>query len=805
MPPKTKAATAKTLIGQPDSVLTDEFFQAVQVDEAYGELLPFSGALQLPTVEQVVKLFFFLKEQVGPKNSHVSQNQISKKVVAYVVKYWKMAGFETVTEQSMMRKLNQEVEKYQMINKNKNRDSEKEVNKRKEYLDNVKKLFDVAASNLEESLVKDRLLTQDDENPLYRVNEGYTRKTEDIAFLEDQRGERKMVMGERDATFEARKIARNQKNLEKFGKVIVEVNNNENSSKTEADDSTDDEANDDIEFKIKDKVRKKDEPVIVEFPKDILNSPEVCAMLDRTATTSRNAVGIVSSILKAGKIDGQAADLSKFSLSRTTLERKRVSNRSVLMEQARQEFQESKPRHPALHWDGALVKDVTGTLQENESILVSGAPHYLEGKLLCVSKLVDEEGKPTSTGEAQASAVLEEIKAWGVEKDIVAFVFDTTASNTGRVRGATVRLQKELGRHIFFLGCRHHISELIVKAVWYCMFEQDLSPDNKFFSNIREVWDDLDTSPEAKFFVLDKNTFGREEALQFFQQILLKKNRRNDMMIRDDYRELAECSVMLLGDLPPSGKIFWRKPGACHKARFCAFGIYGLKALAFSSQLDLDDETIELLIRFCTFLTIIYIPHFLTSSIGCDAPVNDLRLFEQLFRFRTVDSQLADEALVLLRRHCWYLTPEVVVFSLFSGKVSNDEKSRLASRLLTLDSRIPKSEKLEKPKFPDITEKTKLVDLISSQSYRFFRILGLDFPWLAMDPVKWEEEETYVMAKEFVTTVKVTNDIAERGVKLAKDYATLLTKDDSIRDELLQGVERCRRKFPDFAKKTLNS
>ena len=74
-----------------------------------------------------------------------------------------------------------------------------------------------------------------------------------------------------------------------------------------------------------------------------------------------------------------------------------------------------------------------------------------------------------------------------------------------------------------------------------------------------------------------------------------------------------------------------------------------------------------------------------------------------------------------------------------------------------------------------------------------------------MDPVKWEEEETYVMAKEFVTTVKVTNDIAERGVKLAKDYATLLTKDDSIRDELLQGVERCRRKFPDFAKKTLNS
>ena len=120
-------------------------------------------------------------------------------------------------------------------------------------------------------------------------------------------------------------------------------------------------------------------------------------------------------------------------------------------------------------------------------------------------------------------------------------------------------------------------------------------------------------------------------------------------MIRDDYRELAECSVMLLGDVPPSGKIFWRRPGACHKARLCAFGIYGLKALAFSSQLNLDDESVQLLTRFCTFLTILYIPHFLSSSIGCDAPVNDLKLFKRLSVFRAVDSQLADEAIVVLR------------------------------------------------------------------------------------------------------------------------------------------------------------
>ena len=144
------------------------------------------------------------------------------------------------------------------------------------------------------------------------------------------------------------------------------------------------------------------------------------------------------------------------------------------------------------------------------------------------------------------------------------------------------------------------------------------------------------------------------------------------------------------------------------------------------------------------------------------------------------------------------------MFSPFSGKVSNDEKSRIASRVLTHEINIPKSEKLEKTKFPEIDQNTELVDLVSPQSYRFFKILGLDYQWLAMRPARWQEEESYRLAKEFVTSVKVTNDIAERGVKLAKDYATLLTKDDAIRAQLLQGLERCRRMFPDFAKKTLN-
>ena len=723
MPPKTKAETNKPVLGQPDSVLCPEFTLAVQEGKPSDDILPFSGPLKLPCIEQVLKLFYYFREQFGKKNGHVGQEEVIYKVIKHVVKYWDMAGFKVKTINNMVGQFKKQLAKYQSINKNQKRSSLTEQKKREDYLQEIKKLFDIATPGLEDLLHKSRLLGTDDENPRYRVKTGYTRKTEDISFLQDQRGDRKMLMDLKDTTYEERLENRKQKKLNKKGSGGKSVKKNEvatSLSDSDHEDSEDDDQEDDTDFSVKSRHQKKSETVLIELPRDILNSPEVCSMLDRTGTTSRKAVGVVSSILRTGKIDGKQADLSQFSLSRPGLERKRVHNRSVLMEQEIEEFQVKMPARAALHWDGKLIMDVTGVLQENEAILVSGAPHYLEGKILSVSKLVDEEGNPTSTGEAQAAAGLEQLKIWGVEKNIVALVFDTTSSNSGVHRGATVRLQTALGRPVFFLACRHHVSELIVKACWYSIFEADLSPDCKFFADIRSEWASLDTSSEAVIFTLDMDVQGRKEALDFYRELLLRKNRRNESTVRDDYRELAECAVILLGETPPSGKIFWRKPGACHKARFCAFGIYSLKALAFSQQLDLDDETVEALRRFCTFTTTIYIPHFLSSSIGCDAPVNDVSLFKKLYAFRSVDLQLAEEALVVLRRHCWYLTPEVVMFSLVSNKVSTDEKARMASKLLTLKSTIPSSYKIEKPKFPIMEEKTGLVDLVTSHSFKFF-------------------------------------------------------------------------------------
>ena len=43
------------------------------------------------------------------------------------------------------------------------------------------------------------------------------------------------------------------------------------------------------------------------------------------------------------------------------------------------------------------------------------------------------------------------------------------------------------------------------------------------------------------------------------------------------------------------------------------------------------------------------------------------------------------------------ITAEVVVFSLFSKKLSMEEKSRIVSRLFTHQAHVPETYKLEKP------------------------------------------------------------------------------------------------------------
>jgi len=293
--------------------------------------------------------------------------------------------------------------------------------------------------------------------------------------------------------------------------------------------------------------------------------------------------------------------------------------------------------------------------------------------------------------------------------------------------------------------------------------------------------------------------------------------------------------MVLLWEVPPNG-IFYRKPGACHKARFMArfmaFCLYVLKMLLFIRQMKLVPEAVEGLLRLGMFFVTIYIPYFLKASIGADAAVNDLALYKALCNYIDVDGPIVTAALEVrllilllclllqllpllllltcyhahlqvLSRHGWYTCQQTMVYSLFSHKVTLEQKSRIASRILTFE--VPEQYRLGKPVFQELTESTELQDLVGPYSHMIFTILGTDKDWLAQDPASWQESESYREMEDYVRNVKVTNDMAERGIKMATDYSKILTKNPEMRKKLLQGVEMSRKIHPDMKKTTMNT
>ena len=196
------------------------------------------------------------------------------------------------------------------------------------------------------------------------------------------------------------------------------------------------------------------------------------------------------------------------------------------------------------------------------------------------------------------------------------------------------------------------------------------------------------------------------------------------------------------------------------------------------------------------------------SSCGSDAAVNDLALHKKLRKFREDDEILAEEALKTLKRHLWYLSELTIPMAFFSDKVDEDIKSRLATKLLSLKKNKKDkvgSQKLSKLKFPKILPNTELYDLATEEPLEFFSIIKVDFNWLEQPVDSWDNSDDFQTAKTFVSTVKTTNDLAERAIKTATDYAQILTKNEDTRRRIIQGVEDHRRAYPDFSKKTLNN
>ena len=83
---------------------------------------------------------------------------------------------------------------------------------------------------------------------------------------------------------------------------------------------------------------------------------------------------------------------------------------------------------------------------------------------------------------------------------------------------------------------------------------------------------------------------------------------------------------------------------------------------------------------------------------------------------------------------------------------------------------------LGKPQFPQIDQTTTLAGFAGSDSWFLFRQLHLDPAFLQLAVSDWASSAAYQQCVRHIKAINVTNDCAERGVKLSPDYLAAPTE-----------------------------
>lgn len=96
-----------------------------------------------------------------------------------------------------------------------------------------------------------------------------------------------------------------------------------------------------------------------------------------------------------------------------------------------------------------------------------------------------------------------------------------------------------------------------------------------------------------------------------------------------------------------------------------------------------------------------------------------------------------------------------------------------------------------------------MCDFINNKSKDTLINLKIPDDFLTVSPILWNENASYIKAREFISDLKPINDVAERSVKLMQDFHGLITADEEQKQCLLQCVQEHRKLYPDCKKDTL--
>jgi len=725
---------------------------------------------KLPSIGMSLRFFLYHHNDLK-----ATVREASKITTAEISKFWMKARIPMRDPQHCQKKLEKLFEEWRLLKKNQGRKTPNQKAKEHAFSSKLDNLFDVAHA---------------DALNIIKI-------AEDRDFLLAQRkdGRQGSMIGVDKNLLRKESIADEKKNLLK---KRLEKMKSSQEMKTEVavlessttEDSNEDEEDEEYHHEVITSTVSEPGPSKAKRGRMEIITPKLATVLDRTKVSDRKAVFEVAETAKS-----LGCDINEVSLNRSTIRRKRMSNRIKESQKLKESLQRNVPL--IVHWDGKLLPELTGGKDKIDklAIIVSGKG---VSQMLAVAKL------PSATGEAQAQAIVNALNEWDIADQVIGMSFDTTSANSGKDKGACVLLEEKLEKKLFYFACRHHVMELIIGKVFNISLQiSSSSPDVPLFKRFQGYWEFIDRDKFETGLIDDKI----KDLLYDIKDEILKYAIKQETLLtpskpRDDYLEFIELIIIFLGGIPIRG-IRFMQPGAMHHARWMSKVIYSLKLFIFRSQFKLTKMEYRGLSNVCIFIIRIYFKAWVTASVTETSPYNDFELMNNLLKYSRIHEKIAKSASEKFSKHLWYLSEDLSGLSLFDSHVPLSTKRKLVEALQNKKGTKNPKKRID-VSLENFHEK-KFEDFVNENSMKLFKEMNLSLQFLTVDPEHWNSNPNYKDALELVKSIQVVNDHAERGIALIKEYTGILTKDEPQFQLLTRVVEEHRKAYPCSRKKDLTN
>jgi len=724
---------------------------------------------RLPSKKEVLGLFFYnkvIKKQTIRASAHST--------ALSVLEIWKNANIPTKLKKDVVARVENIFKEWQKLKKNKEnkaKRSENLQNKEKKWQSQLVDLFDIGHARALK-LIRNKEVMNFLESQRKMGQEGNLRSIKKI-FLKRK--------AQKEVRIERLKIRREEGEKKNEAEAVFEKISLQDFSSSEEESCLSDGEYEqsaqsaEVSSTSSGQPRKRGR-------KKLIND-NLAASLDAAKLSDRKAAVVIISTMKSCGIDPM-----KYNVNSSSIRRDRIHHREKIAMSLKKDFQVDVPL--TIHWDGKMLEDITGhKTVDRLPILVSGRN---VDQLLAVPKL--ESG----TGESTASAVYEEALSWGLCDKIKCMCFDTTFVNTGLKNGACIRFEQLVQKDMLWLACRHHIMEIMLEAVVVHELGPSSAPEILIFKRFRAHWKNID---KTKFDVAPSDLLIFKKGIQTsFEMIYFAKECLQKYQPRDDYKELLELTIIFLGGTPEKG-ISFRLPAGVHRARWMAKAIYSLKMFLFRKQFNMTRREADAIREISLFTVRVYIKYWFQAGSAISAPRNDLELIQKLVEYEMFNPALYRKALKKFLGHLWYLSEELVALAFFDDKVSVTTKRKMVEALKNEEGSEDPPKRIQLD--TEMIKRKKIENFVTKNTLRFFEIMGFETNFLKKNVIMWDKDESYNKTKQIVNSMKVVNDIAERGVALMEEYNKMHTADEDQKQFLLLVVKQYRQKFPNTNKSTL--